>query len=81
MLSNDPLTLGVNQWIYFQYIPMGWKPDPLDRAGGPSPKATPQKPRREKKIGVALLYRYKRDLHIERPVTPRFSLQKHFGLL
>jgi len=28
---------------YFQNIPMGWKSDPLDRDGGPSPKATPPK--------------------------------------
>ena len=47
----------------FSKNPMGWKSDPLDRAGGPSPKATPQKPRRDFLFGVALRYRYKRDLH------------------
>ena len=43
--------------IYIYNIPMDWKSDPLGRAGGPSLKATPQKPRREIFLGVALRYR------------------------
>ena len=35
---------------------MDWKSDPPDRAGGPSPKATPVKPRMELLLGVALRY-------------------------
>ena len=36
---------------------------------GPEPKATPQKPRRDSFWGVALRYRYKRDLHQQPRVT------------
>ena len=54
---------------YFQNVPIDWKSDPLDRAGGLSPKATPLKALQDFVLGVALRYRYKRDLHREPPVT------------
>ena len=77
---NDCVS-SLDQCRYFQNIPMDWKSDPLDRAGGPSPKATPQMPCRDFFFGVALLHRYKGDLHKEPSVTARFFLLKRVGLL
>ena len=54
---------------YFQNIAMDWKSDPLDLAGGPLPKATPQTSRTDLFFGVALRYRHKRELHKESRVT------------
>ena len=62
-LRYQPVAATRHLCICFQNIAMDWKSDPLDRARGPSRKATPQKSRREFVFGGAFRYRYKRELH------------------